>query len=288
VTTETPYSSRFYEGLAQGSLNSARVYLGHLFGVWTPASVVDLGCGRGAWLAAAGERGVRRLVGVDGAWNQGETLQDAAIEFHAADLEREVTLAERFDLALSLEVAEHIQPDSSDRFVASLAGLSDALLFGAAFVGQPGTHHVNTRPHSFWARRFLNRGYALFDLFRPKFWSDDRVEPWYRQNTFLYVRPEHPLFAALIARGHEPASDARFVDAIHPWLYEKVLREVVRLRGAAPAAAPAAPAPERQAAAPARQPPPGATVVQRQRVGRNDPCPCGSGKRFKHCHGRAA
>jgi uncharacterized protein len=23
-------------------------------------------------------------------------------------------------------------------------------------------------------------------------------------------------------------------------------------------------------------------------VGRNDPCPCGSGKKFKHCHGRPA
>jgi preprotein translocase subunit SecA len=24
------------------------------------------------------------------------------------------------------------------------------------------------------------------------------------------------------------------------------------------------------------------------KVGRNDPCPCGSGKKFKHCHGRLA
>ena len=24
------------------------------------------------------------------------------------------------------------------------------------------------------------------------------------------------------------------------------------------------------------------------RVGRNDPCPCGSGKKFKHCHGQLA
>jgi uncharacterized protein YchJ len=23
------------------------------------------------------------------------------------------------------------------------------------------------------------------------------------------------------------------------------------------------------------------------KVGRNDPCPCGSGKKYKHCHGRA-
>ena len=24
-----------------------------------------------------------------------------------------------------------------------------------------------------------------------------------------------------------------------------------------------------------------------EQVGRNDPCPCGSGKKYKHCHGRA-
>ena len=31
------------------------------------------------------------------------------------------------------------------------------------------------------------------------------------------------------------------------------------------------------------------TVVNEQpKVGRNDPCPCGSGKKFKHCHGQLA
>jgi preprotein translocase subunit SecA len=25
-----------------------------------------------------------------------------------------------------------------------------------------------------------------------------------------------------------------------------------------------------------------------QRVGRNDPCPCGSGKKYKNCHGKIA
>jgi preprotein translocase subunit SecA len=28
-------------------------------------------------------------------------------------------------------------------------------------------------------------------------------------------------------------------------------------------------------------------IVTGERVGRNDPCPCGSGKKYKHCHGRA-
>ena len=27
-------------------------------------------------------------------------------------------------------------------------------------------------------------------------------------------------------------------------------------------------------------------VRKDDKVGRNDPCPCGSGKKFKHCHGR--
>ena len=28
------------------------------------------------------------------------------------------------------------------------------------------------------------------------------------------------------------------------------------------------------------------TIVKPKKVGRNDPCPCGSGKKFKQCHGR--
>ena len=28
------------------------------------------------------------------------------------------------------------------------------------------------------------------------------------------------------------------------------------------------------------------TPEQMQRTGRNDTCPCGSGKKFKHCHGK--
>jgi preprotein translocase subunit SecA len=56
----------------------------------------------------------------------------------------------------------------------------------------------------------------------------------------------------------------------------------------APAAAGAAPLPQR----PVFRPPPSAPdaaapfVRGGAKVGRNDPCPCGSGKKYKHCHGR--
>lgn len=28
------------------------------------------------------------------------------------------------------------------------------------------------------------------------------------------------------------------------------------------------------------------TIVKPKKIGRNDPCPCGSGKKYKYCHGR--
>ena len=53
--------------------------------------------------------------------------------------------------------------------------------------------------------------------------------------------------------------------------------------GAEPASAPRGPAPEGSTAAAASK----VVTVRRTipKVGRNDPCPCGSGKKYKHCHG---
>jgi preprotein translocase subunit SecA len=49
------------------------------------------------------------------------------------------------------------------------------------------------------------------------------------------------------------------------------------------AAESAEPAEAEQPAAPPQQQP---FTRSTQKVGRNDPCPCGSGKKYKQCHGR--
>jgi SAM-dependent methyltransferase len=263
------YDDAFYAEQVDGSLRSARAYLGHLFALWRPGSVVDIGCGRGAWLAACGEHGVERLTGLDGDWVSQDMMLDPAIAFRRARLQEEIPADQRHDLAICLEVAEHLPPASSDGFVRSLVAHAGAIVFSAAYLSQPGRNHVNTRPHSFWADKFLAQGYLLFDFFRPQFWSDNDVEPWYRQNTFLYVRPEHPLNAALAGAGHAALKDARFVDCIHPWLYFGMLEQLAAMRQQATLS-------QWNSAAVAR------------RAGRNDPCPCGSGKKYKHCHGANA
>jgi hypothetical protein len=262
----TPYDKAFYAEQVDGSLRSARAYLEHLFALWRPDSAIDVGCGRGAWLAACGERGVNRLTGLDGDWVSPEMMLDPNIAFRRANLSEEIPAHERHDLAISLEVAEHLPPESSDGFVRTLVAHADAILFGAAYLGQPGRDHINTRPHSFWANKFLAQGYLLFDFFRPQFWSDNEIEPWYRQNTFLYVRPGHPLHSALTGAGQAPLPDARFVDCIHPWLYFGLLEQFQAMQ---------------QRILLNERSFPAAT----QRAGRNDPCPCGSGKKYKHCHG---
>lgn len=229
--SESLYDKNFYNQQVLGSLQSAQVYLYHLFSIWgVPESVVDLGCGRGAWLATCRDFGVTQVVGIDGDWNCQQAMLDSHIEFHSTNLERKISLNSRFDLAISLEVAEHLRPESSDTFVASLTGLSDVIMFGAAFSGQPGVNHINTRPHSFWAMKFHKLDYALIDLFRPVFWNDDRVEPCYRQNTFLYVKRGHGLHKILAERGYPPSEESLLIDSVHPAIYLGLLNEFLKLQ----------------------------------------------------------
>jgi SAM-dependent methyltransferase len=208
------YDSTYYAGQVKDALNSARVVLGILFETYHPRSVFDLGCGQGAWLAAAEELGSRKLVGVDGPWVDPGELISRSIEFSAADLENEFAVLEKYDLSISVEVAEHISTVRSRAFVEALCAASDVVIFSAAIPKQGGVNHINEQWQSFWAALFGGAGYECYDLFRPRLWRDERVQSWYRQNLFLYVRRAHPLTRQLC-----PIPDG-YLDIVHPEIYE--------------------------------------------------------------------
>lgn len=217
----TLYDQSFYDEQILGSLGSARVVLGHLSSLWRPNSVLDIGCGRGAWLAAWRELGVDDLLGIDGPWNRQDMLVDAQVPFRAENLEAPVDPGRRFDLAMSIEVVEHLSPVAGAAVVRSLTAAADVVLFSAAFTGQGGVNHIHERYHSYWGGLFAALGYGVHDLLRPRFWGDARVQPWHRANIFLFVKEGHPLAVRLAHAGVSQLRDLAFMDCVHPWLYER-------------------------------------------------------------------
>ena len=112
------YNPKFYRELASAQ-ESAREILPLVLDVVKPASVIDIGCGTGNWLAIAHELGVRDILGIDGPWVKAQ-LAIPPEKFIEHDLSTPLRLDRRFDLALSLEVAEHLPPSTAQTFVQSL------------------------------------------------------------------------------------------------------------------------------------------------------------------------
>ncbi|MEP3440588.1 MAG: class I SAM-dependent methyltransferase [Sulfitobacter sp.] len=181
------YSDTFFDYIDQGARRSAQHMLALLGPLLQPASVIDLGSGRGTWLAEWRNTGVEDVLAVDGDYVNRDQLAISHENFMAADLTAPVFTDRRFDLAQSLEVGEHLPTSASTTLVESLTRASDRVLFSAAVTGQGGEFHVNEQPLSFWQDLFAARGYTAYDCIRPHLSDNAAVEPWYRYNTILYV-----------------------------------------------------------------------------------------------------
>jgi SAM-dependent methyltransferase len=190
VEVSPPYTEGFFDSHDEGARASARAVLPVVFDLLAPTSIVDVGCGTGTWLAVAAENGVEDVRGLDGPWVRPEDLEIPAERFVATDLTAPPQLDRTFDLALSLEVAEHLPPPKAESFVDLLTALAPLVVFSAAAPDQGGAGHTNEQWPAYWSELFARRGYEAVDCLREKFWDDDAVEWWYRQNLLLFGRPE--------------------------------------------------------------------------------------------------
>ncbi len=210
------YDESFYEKQVGRSLHSARRYLSHLWTTLQPKSVLDVGCGRGAWLKSCHELGAARLWGLDGDWNSQSLMIDDAIEFRSIDLNKPFSVPDKVELTISVEVAEHLEPKSAPQFIQCLTDSSDVVLFSAAYLNQGGTNHINEQQHSYWAKLFATHCFYPFDLFRPVFWGHEDIDFWYRQNVFLYVRKDSSEWQLVTNSGYKDMSNIDFMNCIHP------------------------------------------------------------------------
>lgn len=180
-------------------------------------SAVDFGCGLGTWLSVLQEQGVDEIQGLDGAWVNEALLEIPKEAFREVDFEGEtIDCGRRYDLAISLEVAEHISESSAARFIGSLTAASDFVLFSAAIPLQGGRGHVNEQWPDYWAELFGQRGFVPCDLVRGMIWNDSRIPVWYRQNTLLFVRQEQ---VHRIRGGEVGSFPATPLSVVHPDSY---------------------------------------------------------------------
>jgi SAM-dependent methyltransferase len=211
------YSREFFAGQREGSDRSAQRVVGLVMDLVSPRSVVDVGCGVGAWLAAFAHAGVERIVGFDGDYVPRDMLKIPVDRFVAANLREPLPISERFELAMSLEVAEHLPAEVADRFVETLCELAPVVLFSAAIPLQGGTEHINERAQSWWAAKFQSRGFRAIDAIRPEIWDDESVKFWYRQNMLMYAS-EDAMRSNARLRELADRTNPRMLDVVHPSL----------------------------------------------------------------------
>lgn len=188
----------------------------YVFSFLNVNSVVDFGCGAGTWLKAF--RDIKpsiQILGLDSSdVNRQKCLKKDEfifVDFETFMWEEDV----KYDLAISIEVAEHIEKENADKFVDSICKSSDVVLFGAAVQYQGGDHHVNEQNPSYWVGKFEERGYRYIDCIRPHFWHDEFIDMIYKENIILYVK------SSLYDRIYNsiPKEEIKFMDWIHPDLY---------------------------------------------------------------------
>lgn len=172
------------------NFSAAEEMVPYIVNLLQPNSVVDVGCGTGTWLKVFENAGISDFLGIDGNYVDRKKLKISNSNFTEYDLEKKYNSPRKYDIAISLEVAEHLKQESADLFITTLANLSDTLIFSAAIPNQGGQNHLNEQPPMYWIAKLEQKGYKCFDVLRPIFWENKNVDCWYKQNIFLLTKDE--------------------------------------------------------------------------------------------------
>lgn len=155
---ELVYDERFFLDVADVHVPMYRALADAIVNEFAPADAVDVGCGIGWILERLQEHGVR-ITGIEGS-RHAIARSPLASAIVRANLERGVPDLGRFDVAICIEVAEHLPARAAASLVDGLCRLGRHVVFTAAPPGQGGIHHVNEQPPEYWFELFERSGYT--------------------------------------------------------------------------------------------------------------------------------
>jgi SAM-dependent methyltransferase len=216
------FTPEVYAEIREGAQRSAGVIVPWLLEFVPSKTVIDVGCGEGWFAREFASHGCA-------VWAIDETVTDigyagTALNFERVDLLTCDTLRRAyrptddgyqpitFDLAVCLEVAEHLPEDRAEWLIDQLCSVSRVVVFSAAVPGQGGHGHLNEQWPSYWLPHFEGYGFAVTDAARWTFWDHPAVEPWYRQNLLVAAADAGWL--------HETFGGERPADVVHPVIWE--------------------------------------------------------------------
>lgn len=190
------YRGGYFRMVDATSTRSAEAMATSIAEAFAPRRVIDYGCGTGSLLASLQAEGIA-VAGTEYSALARSYCRAKGIEVIPLDL-REPSATPPLgtaDVAVSLEVAEHLPETAASGFVRLLASTAPIVVFGAATPGQGGQGHVNEQPHAYWIGRFASLGMPFDDRLSLGFrdaWRLAGVDSWYADNAMVFRRlPSH-------------------------------------------------------------------------------------------------
>lgn len=201
------------------NLTSAEQIVPYLLQYVNPKNVIDFGCAVGVWLLQFKKRGIK-VHGIDGEWvrKYKKYISEDDIQYFDFESDNKLLFEEKYDLALCLEMAEHISSKKADKLIDTLTQSSDVIYFSAATPNSGGQHHVNEQWQSFWKKKFMRRGFVLIDCIRPHVWHNKQVCYFYAQESFIYVKEDKLEKYPLLKKIYEEQHNC-IIDIVHPELF---------------------------------------------------------------------
>jgi len=157
-----------------------------------PGSVLDAGCAMGFLVETLRERGVEAW-GVDvSAYAIGEAHPSIQAFVRVGTITE--PFGRRYDLAVCIEVVEHLPPDEAPAAVANLCAHADDILFSSSPADHRELTHLGVRPPEHWAELFARHGFYRDVDFDASF-----LTPWAARFRKGLARAAEPAFARVAA-----------------------------------------------------------------------------------------
>jgi hypothetical protein len=122
--------------------------------------ICDIGAGTGHFVRALNEIG-KNADGFEYAWLGRFFAKLIGVRLGSLDFTKtpSIPMVRNYDIAMSVEVGEHIPTCYSKRFVQTLTNIAPLVLLTCARPGQRGRGHINCQPKSFWKNLFHENGF---------------------------------------------------------------------------------------------------------------------------------